>query len=230
MQSLLDSDYAAYSRRNEELAYLANTLMAGCPIQARAFPAQEASDAAVAVCNLGLENWPAHWLSAEARGDVSVLTSQDFVTVFQVGWTVLHDEVSIYTAERLIDVLKDLRCDDDETQTALDELRVEMTKHWRAPWRGPPMFRHLDAQLVQCGLRLVIVTPQVFQDVDQSLCGVHADLVMQHGPPDLKHSDKVLAGENGDITAGLRGEASEPASSPDQGCKRRRLRRRPPAP
>ena len=107
-------------------------------IQARAFTAQEAFDAAVAVCNLGLENWPAHWLAAEARGDVSVLTSQDFVTVFQVGWTVLHDEVSMYAAERLIDVLKDLRCDDDETQTALDELRVEMTKHWRAgePWRA----------------------------------------------------------------------------------------------
>lgn len=82
----------------------------------------------------------------------------------------------------------------------------------RAPrLSGPPMFRHLDAKLVQCGLRLVIVTPQVLQDVDQSLCGVHADLVMQHGPPDLKHSDKVLAAENGDITAGLRGE---PVSRP----------------
>ena len=68
-----------------------------------------------------------------------VLTSQDFVTVFQVGWTVLHDEVSMY-AGRAIDrrSCQDLRCDDDETQTALDELRVEMTKHWRAgePWRA----------------------------------------------------------------------------------------------
>src|SRR5262245_66473266 len=33
----LDQDQAAYSARNEELAYLANTLMAGCSIQARPF-------------------------------------------------------------------------------------------------------------------------------------------------------------------------------------------------
>jgi hypothetical protein len=42
--------------------------MAGCSIQARPFTAQEASDAAVAVCNLGLKNWPRHRLPAKARG------------------------------------------------------------------------------------------------------------------------------------------------------------------
>src|SRR5262249_11087441 len=47
-------DQVAYSARNEELAYLANTLMAGCSIQARPFTSQEASDAAIAICNLGL--------------------------------------------------------------------------------------------------------------------------------------------------------------------------------
>jgi hypothetical protein len=127
MQRLLDSDYAAYSKRNEELAYLTNTLMAGSSIQARPFTAQEASDAAVAICNLGLENWPAHWLA-----------DHDFVSVFQVGWTVLHDDVSIYVAERLIEVLKGLRCDDRETQAELTALRVEMTRHCRAgePWRA----------------------------------------------------------------------------------------------
>ena len=58
MQFVRDCDHAAYSMRSQELAYLANTIMAGCSIQARPFTAQEASDAAVAVCNLGLENWP----------------------------------------------------------------------------------------------------------------------------------------------------------------------------
>ena len=62
MQFARDRDHAAYSMRSQELAYLANTIMAGCSIQARPFTAQEASDAAVAVCNLGLENWPPHWL------------------------------------------------------------------------------------------------------------------------------------------------------------------------
>jgi len=65
----------------------------------------------------------------------SVTTS---VSVFQVGWTVLHADVSMYTAERLIGVLTRLRCDDDEIQTELDALRIEMAKHWQAaaPWRA----------------------------------------------------------------------------------------------
>jgi len=47
----------AYAWRNEELTYIANTIMAGCSLQGRAFATQEAWDAAAAVCNLGLENW-----------------------------------------------------------------------------------------------------------------------------------------------------------------------------
>ena len=33
------------------------------------------------------------------------LVGHDLVSVFQVGWTVLHNEVSMYAAERLIEVL-----------------------------------------------------------------------------------------------------------------------------
>ena len=133
-QFVLDCDYAAYSTRSEELAFLANTIMAGCSLQARPFTAQEASDAAVAVCNLGLENWPPH---GTALPD-DFLVGHDLVSVFQVGWTVLHDDVSMYAAERLIGVLTHLRCADRETQTGLNALRIEMTKHWRAgaPWRA----------------------------------------------------------------------------------------------
>ncbi len=54
-------------RRTQELAYLANAIVAGCSLQARPFTAQEASDAAVATCNLGLENWPPHWLPPASR-------------------------------------------------------------------------------------------------------------------------------------------------------------------
>ena len=67
MQFAHDRDHSAYAKRSEELAYLANTIMAGCSIQARPFTAHEASDAAAAVCNLGLENWPPSGLRAEAR-------------------------------------------------------------------------------------------------------------------------------------------------------------------
>jgi len=149
MQFARDCDHAAYSMRSEELAYLANTIMAGCSIQARPFTAQEASDAAVAVCNLGLENWPRHWLPAKTRGGSSVveagtalpddfLVGHDLVSVFQVGWTVLYDDVSKYSAERLVGVLAGLRCDDRDTQAGLDALRIEMAKQWQAgaPWRA----------------------------------------------------------------------------------------------
>ena len=149
MQFARDSDYAAYSMRSQELAYLANTIVAGCSIQARPFTAQEASDAAVAVCNLGLENWPPHWLQADARRGSSVveagtalpddfLVGHDLVSVFQVGWTALHEDVCMYAAERLIRVLTRVRCDDREIQTGLDALRIEMARHTQAgaPWRA----------------------------------------------------------------------------------------------
>ena len=149
MQFAGNHDHAAFSMRSQELAYLANTMMVGCSIQARPFTAHEASDAAVAVCNLGLENWPRHWLLAKVRRGSSVadagtalpddfLVAHDLVSVFQVGWTVLHDDVCMYTAERLIDVLTRLRYDDREIQAGLDALRIEMARQWQvgAPWRA----------------------------------------------------------------------------------------------
>ncbi len=139
LEFAFDQNQAAYSARNEELAYLANTLMAGCSIQARPFTAQEASDAAIAICNLGLENWPLNWLPANATAPpISFLIDHDLVSVFQVGWTVLHCEVSMYASEQLIGVLDRMRCDDREIQAGLDALRIEMAKHWQAgaPWRA----------------------------------------------------------------------------------------------
>ena len=113
--------------------------MAGCSIQARPFTALEASDAAIAICNLGLENWPLRWLPANATAPpISFLIDHDLVSVFQVGWTVLHCEVSMYAAEQLIAVLDRMRCDDREIQAGLDALRIKMAKHWQAgaPWRA----------------------------------------------------------------------------------------------
>ena len=131
LQYVSDSDEAALSTRHQELAYLANAIMAGCSIQARSFTAQEASDAAVATCNLGLENQP-------ARVPDDFLVAHDLVSVFQVGWRTLHEEVCMYSAQRLIGVLRELRCEDRETQAGLTALRIQMTKHHRSgtPWRA----------------------------------------------------------------------------------------------
>jgi hypothetical protein len=127
MQGAHDRDRAAYLLRSEELAFLVNVMLSGCAIQGRAPTPQEASDAAVAVCNLGLENWPAHFPVAN-----------DLIRVFQVGWAVLHREVCMYVAARLIEVLAAVRCADRDTQQGLVALRREMKKHVKdgAPWRA----------------------------------------------------------------------------------------------
>ena len=64
-----DRDPDAYAIRNAELAYLANVIAAGASIQSRPVRTEEATDAVMAICNLGLENWPARWLPSEADAD-----------------------------------------------------------------------------------------------------------------------------------------------------------------
>jgi hypothetical protein len=137
MQFILDGDHAVYAGRNEELTYIANTIMAGCSLQHRPFTAQEAWDAAVAVCNLGLENWPPLWHPAKSLPD-DFLVDHDLVTVFQVGWTVLYRDVSMYAAEHLLAVLAAFRCHDYHVRAGLDELRTALSNGCRAglPWRA----------------------------------------------------------------------------------------------
>ncbi len=128
MQFVRDRDDRAWSLRSQELAYLANTIMAGCSIQARPFTAQESSDAAVAACNLGLD-------CREPVPD-DFLVEHDLIGVFQAGWTVLYRDVCLRTAERLIGVVAGLRHRDREIQAGLDALQRALTIHCQAgaPW------------------------------------------------------------------------------------------------
>jgi len=132
-QMLVASDRApsAYLTRTQELAYLANVLAAGCSIQARPLGAQEASDGAVAVCNLGLENWPA------ALPD-GFLVNHDLLEVFQAGWATLYEKVCMFAGEQLVAVLATLQCGDRDIQAELNQLRKAMAKQCRAgtPWRA----------------------------------------------------------------------------------------------
>jgi hypothetical protein len=139
MRLASDIDAVAYAKRCDEFSYLANTLIAGCSLQARPFTAREASDAAMAVCNLGLENWPQQWLPGGSREIPDrFLVDHDLVEVFQVGWTVLHDDVCVYAALQLIAVLEGMHCADRDIQRSLDELRIDLTRHCRdgMPWRA----------------------------------------------------------------------------------------------
>jgi hypothetical protein len=129
MRFVFERNQAAYEERQAELAYLANALMAGCSIQSRPFTAKEASDGAVAVCNLGLAKVPDGYL-----------IDHDLVGVFQIGWTVLHEEVGMYAARTLIDVAGRLRCADEHIQSGLETLGLAMKRHVLAgtPWRAEP--------------------------------------------------------------------------------------------
>jgi hypothetical protein len=141
-----DSDDTLYLARSHELAFLSNTLVAGCSIQSRSFTPQEASDAAAGICNLGLEHWPARWPDAVAPTtthlDValpdSFLMHHDLVSAFEVGWAVLHEDVSMFAADQLLSTLSTLRCSDVDIQKGLNALRIALMKHRKTgtPWHA----------------------------------------------------------------------------------------------
>jgi hypothetical protein len=124
--ALVRAHVESHDAAMEELAFLVNALLAGCSLQGRAFTSREASDAAAATCNLGLENWPARW------------PDRNLVAAFQVGWSLLHREVCRRTAATLIEVLDALSCADRDTQFELTVLRRELARHLREglPWRA----------------------------------------------------------------------------------------------
>lgn len=147
MTIVAELDAAASTSRQTELVFLANALVAGCSLQARAFTPEEAADTAVAVCNLGLEQWPTHWLPRAPGTSVPAaattlpddfLVEHDLVGVFQVGWTILHEQVCLLAARELIAILKELRCTDADVQRGLNALRRDLAKELKAgtPWRA----------------------------------------------------------------------------------------------
>jgi uncharacterized protein (DUF1778 family) len=125
-----DRNETAYFARHRELAFLANTLLAGCSVQSRPFTPQEASDAAASICNLGLEYWP------ESSPPDSALFDQSLVTAFEVGWSVLHQDVSLFVTQQLISTIDDLHSVDRDLRRELIALRRTLVKHRDAgtPW------------------------------------------------------------------------------------------------
>ena len=148
MEFVLHHDETAYLTRSRELAFLANTLLAGSSVQLRPFTPREASDAAACVCNLGLEYWPARWPGAISHGASSpheletamppnaLLVDHDLVTAFEVGWSVLYEDVSLFVADQLMSTVADLQCVDADTRRGLRALRrnLVMQREAGTPW------------------------------------------------------------------------------------------------
>jgi hypothetical protein len=135
MRYLGEHDADVFDERMKELAFLAGALVAGCPVGDRPFTPREAHDAAIGICNLGLEQWPAPGVEAPMPDDF--LIAHELVPAFEAGWTVLYEQVSLFVADRLIAILRDLRCHDLDTRRGLIALERELMKHRAAgaPWR-----------------------------------------------------------------------------------------------
>jgi len=110
----------------DELAFLTNTLLSGSGIRGGAFTAPDASDAVLATCNLGLENWPAAW------------PSRDLVTAFHIGWSLLYQDLCRHAARALIDALAGIVCADRDLQWSLQTLRHDVKRHLAQgePWHA----------------------------------------------------------------------------------------------
>ena len=147
MDFVLNHEETAYFTRGREIAFLANTLLAGSSVQSRPFTPQEAFDAAACICNLGLECWPVRWPGATSgasspRGPDPALPTDaflldhDLVTTFEVGWSVLYQDVSLFVADQLISTLADLHCADADARRGLRALRRRLVTQREAgtPW------------------------------------------------------------------------------------------------
>lgn len=122
-----------YALRTGELAYLTNVLVAGSSFAGRAFRPVEAAQAAIAVCNLGLERQV-----RDADLDVCQLVREvPADRLFRVGWNLLFRRVSM---------------------PALELLQADVAKtRWRAvvqramedqkPWQALPVLDRLDEHL-----------------------------------------------------------------------------------
>jgi hypothetical protein len=136
-------DEPAYLARGREMAFLANTLIAGSSVQSRPFTPGEASDAAASVCNLGLECWPSRWpLRGSLRQELDTaapdafLVDHDLVAAFEVGWSVLYQDVSLFAVDQLISMLADIHRVDTDTRNELHLLQRKLVEQREAgtPW------------------------------------------------------------------------------------------------
>ncbi|MCB9644655.1 MAG: hypothetical protein H6728_16395 [Myxococcales bacterium] len=79
-----------FMERAEELQYVSNVLLSGVAFQERAFRPVESVEAALSVCQLGLER-----LSLERTQDTAeeILRAYHLEQIFLVGWAILYEEV-----------------------------------------------------------------------------------------------------------------------------------------
>jgi hypothetical protein len=102
LQELHTQGAAAHARCLSQLTYLANVVMVGCELQGRAPRPQEAAEAAMATCNLGLDEALSTG-GKESPGDV--LARVGAVNLFMAGMGTLQREVCVALARAVLAAL-----------------------------------------------------------------------------------------------------------------------------
>ncbi|MFI5306011.1 MAG: DUF6178 family protein [Polyangiales bacterium] len=101
---------ALHATRVEELAYLANVLLAGCAHRGRGLRSVEAAQLAMAVCELGVERIAEtldEGRTPSARAE-HTWSTHGAVKAFRIGWKALHDDLSRTPTRSWDDVLDGL--------------------------------------------------------------------------------------------------------------------------
>lgn len=95
LEQLMDEGLEIYGQRVEELAYLANIVVVGCSHEGARFELEAAMDAALALCELGLEYLLARQIVLDAEDQarpsaVAMLRMTGADKLFRIGWHLLH--------------------------------------------------------------------------------------------------------------------------------------------
>lgn len=101
LAALSDEHPAAHSARMEELGYLANVLLAGSTHAGSKLRPVEALEAAIAVCNLGLELWEHEEPASSRESPAQLLQHVGCDRLFRVAWPVLQREL-VQPARRIL--------------------------------------------------------------------------------------------------------------------------------
>ena len=144
-------DEKFYSRILMELSYLSNVLISGCSFEGRYFRPVEAAEAVLAVCNLGSD----HLLKIKAMTKfshnikmvVSLLTEHSLIKLFKVGWKILHNDVSLYSALALQHTLSQLGKEITDQQQAQKLKRIVSVLKAKVSAGKPWLFRNELNQL-----------------------------------------------------------------------------------
>jgi hypothetical protein len=193
MRQLCADDPGLFAERSEELAYLANVLVAGCSFQQRRLRPIEALRAVMASCSLGL--WLASPVAPSGRRGsdpvrqaLATLRRLPADGLFRMGWHRSHQELTDRAAAVGVTLMERAagRADrGDRTELKRAAARLSELRAAGAPWRGLPLLDaligRLDAPLLEALLGLLDECPSLRGELARR-SGRQADRRAQDAP------------------------------------------------